>query len=140
MPEAAKQSIDSIKTWFKVMAFCAFVALVAIVVIGKIWLDASRSSDARNLAHTRQEACFQSNRDQTRNRIFVHQQLFEFAKLGGNQVDESTLTDDQRAKIADYDAFAAEQFPYRKCSAECVTAYLDKSIPDCPPSSNEEGT
>lgn len=123
-----------------VLAALVMSMLVAILIPTGFWLQERSKDQAANneLGERRIEACLSYNVDQTASRDFAVEDKRQMA------VTFFHLTDQEIAALApefeEFAAFAADAFPYRACTPDCVDAHYDPDIPNCPPSDNEEGT
>ena len=116
-----------------VTVIAIIIAMVA-VVVNSVRLDNGREEDRVERAV---EACLQYNRDQTRNRVFAHDQIIAVSRILGEATEDELEA--LAPRLAEYDAFVTEQFPYRQCSPVCVDAYFNDAVADCGPALDEEG-
>lgn len=135
-----REPIDSIVLWMKIMAGAFVFALVAVALVGYVEREHDNTRDALALDNRIVESCHNYNRDQTKDRLAAHRNLFALARIAGTPIDENNIDPKFAIRIAEYDSEMAEFFTYRKCDLPCARAATDKTTPDCAPSDNEDGT
>lgn len=145
--ESPAETIDSIVGWVKTLAIAFVVAVASLFLVGLITVkgfnnqrNRDREQDVAQRIERTIESCLQYNRDRTVDRIAAHEQIFALAKLSGRDFDISPVTSEEQERLDAFDKQTSIQYAYRNCSEQCVTAYLSKTIPDCAPSQNEDGT
>lgn len=140
-------TINSIVYWMKSMVVASVLAFITLSIVGLIAVrsfndqrERDRTQDAEQLQARLIESCLNYNRDKTDDRLAAHAKIIALARLAGR--DPDILVNDPEFKVR-FDAFDVEMaslYAYRKCDPVCAVSYVNKDIPDCPPSDNEEGT
>ena len=126
--------------WVVVGASAASILFTCIVfgLLLKANSDA-RADDDNDRIERSIESCLGENREQEGDRVFGREQVPQMATNLFGQTPEEVEEILARPGTEVYNDFIDEQNPFRQCSAECIEAYLDAEIEDCPPAEDVEG-